>query len=85
MAIAWRQKRSGLAKPGLRTPNARAGRQMKAAWYEEQGEPAKVFKIGELPDGSPGPGEVRVKVHASGANPTDTYTRSGARRALTMP
>ena len=53
---------------------------MKAAWHEEQGEPAKVFKFGELPDGTPGPGEVKVKVRASGANPTDTYTRSGARR-----
>jgi NADPH2:quinone reductase len=53
---------------------------MKAAWYDEQGEPAKVFKVGELPDEAPGPGEVKVKIHASGANPTDTYTRSGARR-----
>jgi NADPH2:quinone reductase len=53
---------------------------MKAAWYDEQGEPAEVFKVGELPDVSPGPGEVKVKIHASGANPTDTYTRSGARR-----
>ena len=53
---------------------------MKAAWYEQQGEPAKVFKLGDLPDAEPGPGEVKVKIHASGANPTDTYTRSGIRR-----
>jgi NADPH2:quinone reductase len=53
---------------------------MKAAWYEEQGDPAKVFKIGELPDQMPGPGEVKVKIRASGVNPTDTYTRSGIRR-----
>jgi NADPH:quinone reductase len=53
---------------------------MKAAWYEEQGEPAKVFKLGELPDEEPRSGEVKVKIHASGANPTDTYTRSGIRR-----
>ncbi len=53
---------------------------MKAAWYEEQGDPAKVFKIGDLPDQMPGRGEVRVKIHASGVNPTDTYTRSGIRR-----
>jgi NADPH:quinone reductase len=53
---------------------------MKAAWYEEQGDPAKVFKVGELPDPMPGPGDVKVKIHASGVNPTDTYTRSGVRR-----
>ena len=53
---------------------------MKAAWYEEQGDAAKVFKVGELPDQMPGPGEVKVKIHASGVNPTDTYTRSGIRR-----
>lgn len=53
---------------------------MKAAWYEEQGDAAKVFKVGELPDQTPGRGEVKVKIHASGVNPTDTYTRSGSRR-----
>jgi NADPH:quinone reductase-like Zn-dependent oxidoreductase len=53
---------------------------MKASWYEEQGDPAKVFKVGELPDQMPGPGEVKVKIRASGVNPTDTYTRSGIRR-----
>jgi NADPH:quinone reductase len=52
---------------------------MKAAWYEAQGEPAKVFKLGELPDQEPGPADVKVAIRASGANPTDTYTRSGAR------
>jgi len=53
---------------------------MKAAWYEEQGAPAKVFNVGELPEPMPGPGEVKVKIRASGVNPTDTYTRSGIRR-----
>jgi NADPH2:quinone reductase len=52
---------------------------MKAAWYDEQGEPTKVFKLGELPDQEPGPDEVKVRICASGANPTDTYTRSGVR------
>jgi NADPH:quinone reductase len=52
---------------------------MKAALYEAQGEPAKVFKLGELPDPEPGPGDVKVAIRASGANPTDTYTRSGVR------
>jgi len=52
---------------------------MKAAWYDAQGEPAKVFRLGELPDPEPGPGDVKVAIRASGANPTDTYTRSGMR------
>ena len=53
---------------------------MKAAWYEVQGTPKEVFQVGEMPDPNPGPGEVRVRMHASGVNPTDTYTRSGLRR-----
>jgi NADPH2:quinone reductase len=39
-----------------------------------------VFEIGELPDPHPARGEVRVRILASGVNPTDTYTRSGVRR-----
>ena len=59
---------------------------MKAAWYATQGAPKDVFQVGELPDPSAGPGEVRVRMHASGANPTDTYTRSGLRkRGLPYP
>lgn len=53
---------------------------MKAAWYETQGTPKEAFQVGEMPDPTPGPGEVRVRMHASGVNPTDTYTRSGLRR-----
>lgn len=53
---------------------------MKAAWYVAQGAPKDVFQVGVMPDPVPAPGEVRVRVHASGANPTDTYTRSGVRR-----
>ncbi len=53
---------------------------MKAAWYSNQGAAREVLKTGELPDPSPAAGEVRVRVHASGINPTDMYTRSGVRR-----
>lgn len=53
---------------------------MKAAWYETQGTPQEAFQVGEMPDPTPGSGEVRVRMHASGVNPTDTYTRSGSRR-----
>src|SRR4051812_16406774 len=53
---------------------------MKAAYYTAQGAPADVLKIGEMPDRSSAPGEVKVRIHASGVNPTDTYTRGGTRR-----
>ncbi len=57
---------------------------MKAVWFTEQGAAKEVLVHGEMPDPVPGAGEVRVKVHASGVNPTDTYTRSGIRRRF-MP
>ncbi|MDP3938083.1 MAG: NADPH:quinone reductase, partial [Deltaproteobacteria bacterium] len=53
---------------------------MKAAFYRRQGPAREVFEIGELPDPHPARGEVRVRIRASGVNPTDTYTRSGVRR-----
>ena len=53
---------------------------MKAAWYTVQGPAREVLQVGELPDPQPGAGEVRVRVHASGINPTDMYGRSGSRR-----
>jgi NADPH:quinone reductase-like Zn-dependent oxidoreductase len=37
------------------------------------------LRLVELPDPVPGPGEVRVRVHAAVVNPTDTILRSGGR------
>jgi len=48
-----------------------------AAWYEAKGAAREVLRYGELPDPAPGRGEVRVRVHASGVNPTDVKARSG--------
>jgi NADPH2:quinone reductase len=48
---------------------------MKAAWYEQQGPAQEVLIVGELPTPTPGPGEVRLKVAASGINPGDTKKR----------
>ena len=42
---------------------------MRAVWDESNG-PADVLQSGELPDPAPAAGEVRVKVHASGINPS---------------
>jgi NADPH2:quinone reductase len=52
---------------------------MRAAWYEKNGAAADVLHLGEMPDPVPGPGEVRVRVVASGVNPTDVKTRAGSR------
>lgn len=52
---------------------------MRAAWYEKNGAAAEVLKVGELPVPEPGPGEVRVRVVASGLNPTDVKARAGSR------
>ena len=51
---------------------------MKAAWYERQGPADQVLVVGELPDPVPGPGEVRIVVHASGINPGDVKKRGDA-------
>jgi NADPH2:quinone reductase len=53
---------------------------MKAAYYTDQGAPADVFRIGDVPMEEPKAGEVKVRIKASGVNPTDTYTRGGTRR-----
>ena len=42
---------------------------MRAAWYEGFGPAGEVLRVGELPDPEPGPGEVLVRLHASGVNP----------------
>ena len=48
---------------------------MRAAWYERTGPAADVLKLGDLPIPEPGPGEVRLRVIASGLNPTDVKSR----------
>ncbi len=55
-------------------------RTMRAAWYEVTGPARDVIRIGELPRPEPGPGEVLVRVHASGINPSDTKRRAGWRK-----
>jgi NADPH:quinone reductase len=48
---------------------------MKAAWYEKQGPVRDVLQVGEMPDPTPGAGEVRIRVAASGINPGDVKKR----------
>jgi NADPH2:quinone reductase len=50
---------------------------MQAAWYEKQGAARDVIQYGVMPVPEPSSGEVGIRVHASGVNPSDTKTRSG--------
>lgn len=49
---------------------------MKAILIQEFGGP-EVLVLREAPDPTPGPGQVRVRLHACGVNPYDTYQRTG--------
>ncbi len=50
---------------------------MKAALYRKTGAAADVLAVEDIDRPEPGPGEVLVRVHASGVNPTDYKTRAG--------
>ncbi|HEY2926866.1 NADPH:quinone reductase [Piscinibacter sp.] len=50
---------------------------MQVAYYEKTGSARDVLSIGEWPDPAPGPGEVRVRLHCSGVNPSDVKSRAG--------
>jgi NADPH2:quinone reductase len=51
---------------------------MKACVYRSTGAAAEVLRVEEVDRPEPGPGEVLVRVYASGINPTDYKARSGA-------
>jgi NADPH2:quinone reductase len=55
---------------------------MLAAWYERNGAARDVLQMGEQPDPLPGKGEVRVRLHASGLNPSDVKARGGSRPVI---
>jgi NADPH2:quinone reductase len=57
---------------------------MKAIRVREFGGP-EVMQLEDVPDLSPGPKQVVVRVKAVGVNPTDTYTRSGTSRRPPLP
>ena len=56
----------------------------KAVRVHEYGGP-EVMKLEDITLPDPTPGEVLVRLHAAGVNYIDTYFRSGAYRAPTMP
>jgi NADPH:quinone reductase len=58
---------------------------MRAAYYDENGPARDVLKLGEVDTPRPGPGEVRVKLAASGVNPSDVKARIGSTRKIAFP
>ena len=58
---------------------------MKAVFYERKGPAREVLQLGEQPLPQPAAGEVRVRVHVSAVNPSDTKQRGGHRGNVTMP
>lgn len=58
---------------------------MRAAYFEAPGPAVEVIQVGDRPPPAPAAGEVRVRIYASGVNPSDVKSRSGARGALPFP
>jgi NADPH:quinone reductase len=58
---------------------------VKAVWYEGTGAAPDVLTFGDMPTPVAGPREVRVRLHASGVNPSDAGRRAGSYRAMEHP
>ena len=58
---------------------------MRAGWYERPGPANQVITIGEMDSPRPNPGEVLVRVHASGINPSDYKRRANTKSAMEFP
>ena len=58
---------------------------MRAAYYEQNGSAREVLRVAEVETPQAGPGEVRVKLAASGVNPSDVKARQGATRKIAWP
>jgi NADPH2:quinone reductase len=54
------------------------GEKMRAAWFEAFGKASDVLRVGELDKPAAGPGEVLVRLHTSGVNPSDVKKRAGS-------
>jgi NADPH2:quinone reductase len=58
---------------------------MRAAWYDRTGPAREVLVVGERPKPTPGRGEVLIRIHASGVNPSDVGMRGGANAPMAYP
>jgi NADPH2:quinone reductase len=54
---------------------------MKAVWFNQCGDAAEVLQYGDMDMPEPGPGEVLVRLHTSGVNPSDVKKRAGLQPA----
>jgi hypothetical protein len=52
---------------------------MRAAWYDKQGPARELLRVGVMADPTPGAGEVRIRIAASGINPGDIKKRQRLR------
>lgn len=55
---------------------------MQAAWFEAFGPARDALRVGEQPRPEPQSGEVLVRLHASGVNPSDVKKRAGSAPTL---
>lgn len=51
---------------------------MRAAWFESFGSAKDVLQLGDIEAPTAGPGEVLVRIHTSGVNPSDVKKRAGS-------
>lgn len=58
---------------------------MRAAYYEGNGSAREVLRVAEVETPRPGRGEVRVRLLASGVNPSDVKSRAGLTRKIAFP
>ncbi len=58
---------------------------MRAVYYEQNGSAREVLRVGEVEVPQAAPGEVRVKLAASGVNPSDVKSRQGSTRKIAWP
>jgi len=58
---------------------------MKALQIKRFGEPEDVLELVEIPDITPGPDEVRVRINAAGINPSDAMNVRGRFMATKLP
>jgi NADPH2:quinone reductase len=58
---------------------------MRAAFYERNGSALEVLRVEDVETPHAGAGEVRVKLAASGVNPSDVKSRQGLTRKIAWP
>ncbi len=58
---------------------------MRQAFYTTRGAAREVLQLRDVQPPKPAAGEVAIRIHASGVNPSDVKTRAGSNGPLTMP